>query len=62
MVLKLASDDVLRSKCNGLTKYRLIRADTRALPEAGEDAALDEDTWWHRGLLWLPDLDQGKGD
>jgi len=39
-----------------------VRADARARPEAGGDAALDEDARWHRGLLRLPDLDQDKGD
>lgn len=39
-----------------------MRAKATAHPEAGGDAALDKNTWWQRGLLWLPDLDQGKGD
>jgi hypothetical protein len=45
-----------------LTKQRLVRANTTTHPEAASDAALDEDTRWHRGLLRLPDLYQNEGD
>jgi hypothetical protein len=46
----------------GLTKHIQVRAETSAHPEAGDDAALDEDARWQRSLLRLPDLNQGKDD
>ncbi len=39
-----------------------MHTETRAHPEAGGDSALHEDAQWQRGLLRLPDLDQGKGN
>ena len=61
-VLASARAKGLRLRCGEITKQRLVCAVVTAHPEAGGDAALDKNTRWHRGVLRLPDLDQGKGD
>jgi hypothetical protein len=53
---------LILSKMGRLTKQRLVRANATAYPESAGDAALNENARWHRGLLWLPDLDQNEGD
>lgn len=44
------------------TKYGLVCTDTQAHPEARSNASLNKDARWQNGLVWQPDLDQGKGD
>jgi hypothetical protein len=37
-----------------------VSAKEKARPEATEYATLDENTWWHSGLVWLPDLNENE--
>ena len=39
-----------------------MRADAQADPDARSNTALHKDLRWNRRLVWLPDLNQDKGN